>query len=96
MTVETGVLLYMNLKLTSFQKNAMDSVLADIDFADPTADSDVEMPDLTPRAVQKQEKKKRDKKKEKGPGEEKKKKKRKHEEANGEVEFKKKKKKTKA
>lgn len=74
--------------------NAMDNVLADIDVADPTADvdSDEEMADVAPRAVQKQEKQKKDKKektKEK-KGEEsakgEKKKKRKHGEANGDGE----------
>ena len=71
----------------------MDSVLADIDVADPTAnvDSDEEMADVAPRAVQKQEKQKRDKKEkrkekknskgEHGLGEVKKK--RKHDEVNG-------------
>lgn len=74
-------------------RNAMDSVLADIDVADPTAnvDSDEEMADVAPRAVQKQEKQRRDKKEkrkekkeskgEHGLGE--KKKKRKHDEVNG-------------
>ena len=73
----------------------MDRVLADIDVADPTAniDSDEEMADVAPRAVQKQETRKKvkiERKKEKGgnkggegvDGE--KKKKRKHGEANGE------------
>ena len=77
-----------------YQRHAMDSVLADIDVADPTAnvDSDEEMADVAPRAVQKQEKQRRDKKEkgkekkeskgERGLGE-KKKKKRKHDEVNG-------------
>ena len=67
----------------------MDSVLADIDVADPTAnvDDDEEMADVAPRAVQKQEKQRRDKKEKKkskgehGLGEVKKK--RKHDEVNG-------------
>ena len=53
----------------------MDNVLADIDIADPTAniDSDEEMADLAPRAVQKQEKQtkeKKEKRKEKGESKE--------------------------
>ena len=63
------------------QKSAMDSVLGDInvkkgdddddmdddddDDAASDADVDVEMADITPRAVQKQEKKAKDKKKDK-------------------------------
>ena len=45
----------------------MDSVLADIDIEDPTAnvDSDEEMADVAPRAVQKQEKQKEEKQKKK-------------------------------
>lgn len=89
-------------------KQAMDSVLADINIADPAADmdSDEEMADLAPRAVQKQEKQNKDKKekkkdkkdkKSKGDGDEVvEKKKRKHADAEGEVELKKKKKKSKA
>ena len=79
------------------QRNAMDSVLADIEVADPTAamDSDEKMADVAPRAVQKQEKQKKDKEKRKEKGENKgenkgeegaageKKKKRKHGEVNG-------------
>ena len=87
---------------TKLQRNAMDNVLADIDIADPTAnvDSDEEMADVAPRAVQKQEKQKKVKKEKKrekggtGNGEEgeKKKKKRKHGEVNGDGERKKEKK----
>ncbi|CAD6564864.1 MAG: snoRNP complex protein nop56 [Alectoria sarmentosa] len=84
-------------------RNAMDNVLADIDVEDPTADvdSDEEMADVAPRAVQKQEKQKKDKeekkkkeKKEKKEGgvEGGKKKKRKHGEVNGDGERKKEKK----
>lgn len=42
----------------------MDSVLADIDIADPTAniDSDAEMADVAPGAVQKQKEQRKDKK----------------------------------
>jgi nucleolar protein 56 len=45
----------------------MDSILGDINVADPTAgeDSDQEMADLAPRSVGKQEKKKKDKKEKK-------------------------------
>ncbi|MCJ1412414.1 snoRNP complex protein nop56 [Ptychographa xylographoides] len=83
-------------------KNAMDSVLADIDVADPTpgVDSDEEMADIAPRAVQKQEKQKSDKKdktdkkekrvKKDGSSEDIKKK-RKHREVNGEADGRKKK-----
>ena len=68
----------------------MDNVLADIDIADPTAnvDSDEEMADVAPRAVQKQEKQKKEKRKEKAGNKEgkgidrEKKKKRKHGEVN--------------
>lgn len=86
------------------QRNAMDKVLGDIDVEDPTAvvDSDDEMADVAPRAVQKQEKQKKDKKDKKesqkasnsdaGAGGEKKKKMRKHSDVNGEVEGKKEKK----
>ncbi|MCJ1319747.1 snoRNP complex protein nop56 [Xylographa vitiligo] len=78
-------------------KNAMDSVLADIDVEDPTAhiDSDTEMADIAPRAVQKQEKQRKDKKQgksSKSEGLDDKQKKRKHGEANGETDGKKKKK----
>lgn len=79
------------MKNSEAMKNAMDSLLADIDIADPTAgaDEDEDMVDVAPRAVQKQEKKKRDKK-------EKSEKKRKRDAPNGEVgEEKKKKKKEK-
>lgn len=81
------------------KRNAMDNVLADIEVDDPTAhvDSDQDMADVAPRAVQKQEKQKKDKKEKKekrvknedGANE---KKKRKHSETNGEVEGKKQKK----
>ncbi|KAK3173625.1 snoRNP complex protein nop56 [Lepraria neglecta] len=82
-------------------RNAMDSVLADIDVEDPTAkvDTDEDMADVAPRAVQKQEKQKKDKKEKKKEKKEKKtqeevtegekKKKRKHSEVNGEGEKKK-------
>ncbi|MCJ1481898.1 snoRNP complex protein nop56 [Schaereria dolodes] len=80
-------------------KNAMDLVLADIDIADPTAgaESDAEMADIAPRAIQKQEKQKKDKKdkkekKSKKEGRSDDKKKRKHDAINGEVEGKAKKK----
>lgn len=83
-------------------RNAMDSVLTDIDLAGPTADvdSDEEMADVAPRAVQKQEKQKKDKEKRKekrgDKGEQsvegEKKKKRKHGEVNGDKERKKEKK----
>ncbi|MCJ1444420.1 MAG: snoRNP complex protein nop56 [Stictis urceolatum] len=66
-------------------KKAMDSVLGDIAVEDPTADSDVEMADATPRAVQKQEKKHKDKKEKKRKSE-----------VNGDLCDKKKKKKTKS
>ena len=84
--------------LTSFcQKNVMDSILADVDIDDPTAnvDSDEDMADVAPRAVQKQEKQKKDKKeksdkkekekKEKKEGSKEEKKKRRHSEVNGEL-----------
>ncbi|KAL9069934.1 MAG: hypothetical protein Q9161_005248 [Pseudevernia consocians] len=83
-------------------RNAMDSVLADIDVADPSAgvDSDDDMADVAPRAVQKQEKQKKDKKEKRKERENKseegaageKKKKRKHGEVNGDGERKKEKK----
>lgn len=61
------ILLSFQCTDVSMQRNAMDSVLADIDVADPTADidSDEEMAHVAPRAVQKQEKQKKDKKKDK-------------------------------
>lgn len=79
----------------------MDSVLADIDVADPTAhaDSDVEMADIAPRAVQKQRKQKRDEKGHKSTMDGKSEdnyKRRKHGEVNGESDGKKKKKSKKA
>ncbi|KAL8739219.1 MAG: hypothetical protein Q9181_000110 [Wetmoreana brouardii] len=48
-------------------RKAMDDVLADINIEDPTAQvhSDTEMADVTPRAVQKQEKRSKDKKEKK-------------------------------
>ncbi|KAI9790046.1 MAG: snoRNP complex protein nop56 [Piccolia ochrophora] len=51
------------MKNSEAMKQAMDSVLADINVDDPTthADSDEEMADVAPRAVQKQEKQKREK-----------------------------------
>ena len=76
----------------------MDDVLADINVEDPTAgvDSDEEMADVAPRAVQKQEKQKNDKRDKKeskkykqakrekeGNDGERKKKKRKHKELDG-------------
>ncbi|KAE9369561.1 pre-rRNA processing nucleolar protein-like protein Sik1 [Stipitochalara longipes BDJ] len=65
-------------------RSAMDAVLGDINIADPTADAD--MADITPRAVQKQEKKSKDKKKEKSKDKEHKKdKKRRHSEVNGDA-----------
>ncbi|KAL2045512.1 hypothetical protein N7G274_001940 [Stereocaulon virgatum] len=79
-------------------RKAMDSVLADIDVEDPTAqvDRDEDMADVAPRAIQKQENQKKDKKgkkKDKTSQEEiadgEKKKKRKHGEVNGEREKKK-------
>ncbi|KAI9788328.1 MAG: snoRNP complex protein nop56 [Candelina submexicana] len=80
-------------------KSAMDSVLADINVSDPTAgaDSDTEMADIAPRAVQKQEKQKKDKKEKKSKKSkvenlDKKEKKRRHSEVDGEVEGKRKKK----
>ncbi|KAL9109641.1 MAG: hypothetical protein Q9227_005678 [Pyrenula ochraceoflavens] len=59
-------------------KTAMDSILSNMNVADPSAgiDSDEEMPDAAPRAVQKQEKQKQDKEQRKA--EKKKKKKEKH------------------
>ena len=83
---------------SNLQRNAMDSVLADIDVEDPTAkvDSDKDMADVVPRAEQEQEKQKKDKKEKKKEKKEKKtqeeaterekKKKRKHSEVNGEGE----------
>jgi len=63
-------------------RSAMDAVLGDINIAEPTADAD--MADITPRAVQKQEKKSKDRKKEKSKDKEHKKdKKRRHSEVNG-------------
>jgi len=77
-------------------KNAMDSILADIDV-DSTAhvDSDTEMADIAPRAIQKQEKQKKDKKEKKSKKTDDvndKQNKRKHGEANGEMDGKKRKK----
>ena len=73
----------------------MDAVLGDINVADPTAavDSDEEMADVAPRAVEKQETQKKDKKarkenkrREGGADGEKRKKKRKHGAVNGDLE----------
>lgn len=73
----------------------MDEVLGDLAIADQTADAD--MADITPRAVQKQEKKSKDKKKEKSKDKEHKKdKKRRHSEVNGTAEDGEKKKKKKS
>jgi nucleolar protein 56 len=87
--------------LTSSQKQAMDTALSRMDIDGPSADvdSDEDMADIAPRAVQKQEKQKKDKKK----GKKDKKseegttdvKKRKHADVNGEVDGEKKKKKKK-
>lgn len=75
----------------------MDNVLADIDVDDPTAhvNGAIEIGDVAPRAIQKQEKRKKDKKKNKnelndkkaadGVDGEKKKKKRKHSEVDDEI-----------
>lgn len=63
----------------------MNAVLGDLNVADPTADP--EMADITPRAVQKQEKKEKKEKKEKSKDKEgKKDKKRRHSEVNGDEE----------
>ncbi|KAH6677402.1 hypothetical protein B0J14DRAFT_636101 [Halenospora varia] len=78
-------------------KAAMDAVLGDIKVDNPA--DDVEMADITPRAVQKQDKKSKDKKakKEKSKDkEEKKDKKRRHSEVNGDEEVVEKKKKKKS
>jgi nucleolar protein 56 len=78
--------------LTIVQKTAMDTILADINIDGQGAgeDSDVDMADATPGAVQKQEKKSKDKKEKKekkhkkGKSEDgREKKKRKHAEVNG-------------
>ena len=87
------------MKNETAMKNAMDSVLAKMDIDDPAEgiDSDEEMADVAPQAVQKQEKKKKDKKKEKkhkSEDGETKEKKRKHD-LDGEVDGEKKKKKKK-
>ena len=94
----------MDTVLTSSQKQAMETALSRMDIDGPSADldSDEEMADVAPRAVQKQEKQKKDKKKEakekrsrkseEGVSDDKK---RKHAELNGEVDGEKKKKKTK-
>lgn len=90
------------ITLTNPQKEAMDSVLAQMDVDDlPKADADEEMFDVEPTAVQKQEKRKKDKsekkskKRESEGGDAKSEKKRKHSEAD-DGEKKKKKKKDKA
>ena len=71
----------------------MDKVLGDIHVSDPLADPD--MADITPRAVQKQEKKSKDKG-EKEEKKDKKDKKRRHSEVNGDEEVGEKKKKKKS
>jgi hypothetical protein len=90
--------------LTSLQKQAMDTALSRMDIDGPSADaeSDEEMADVAPGAVQRQEKQKKEKKKEKKDkkshktGEEASDvKKRKHPEVNGEVDGEKKKRKKK-
>jgi nucleolar protein 56 len=95
----------MDKVLTSSQKQAMEAALSRMDIDGPSADldSDEEMADVAPRAVQKQEKQKKDKKKEakekkshkseEGVSDDKK---RKHTELNGEVDGEKKKKKKKS
>jgi len=85
------------MKNEDAMKNAMDAVLGDINIADPSADAD--MADITPQAVQKQEKKVKDKKEKQAKSkdkEEKKDKKRRHSEVNGDTELSEKKKKKKA
>ena len=90
------------MKNETAMKNAMDSVLANMDIDDPAdgIDEDEEMADVAPQAVQKQEKKKKDKKKEKkhksedGQSEEKKRKHAVDGEVDGEKQKKKKKKST--
>ncbi|EKD14996.1 uncharacterized protein L3040_003807 [Drepanopeziza brunnea f. sp. 'multigermtubi'] len=62
-------------------KSAMDAVLGDIKVADPSEDA--EMADITPQAVQKQEKRSKDKKEKSKDKTSKKDKKRRHSEANG-------------
>jgi len=76
-------------------KGAMDAVLGDIHIADPTSD-DVDMADITPRAIQKQEKKSKDKKEKKEKSKDKSEKKRRHSEVNGDGEAVEKKKKKKS
>jgi len=63
-------------------KGAMDAVLKDIQIPNPSA-VDADMADITPRAIQKQEKKSKDKKDKSKSKEEKKDKKRRHSEVNG-------------
>ncbi|KAF4635143.1 hypothetical protein G7Y89_g2971 [Cudoniella acicularis] len=75
-------------------KSAMDAVLGDIKVDNPA--DDVEMTDITPRVVQKQEKKSKDKKEKKEKSKDKKDKKRRHNEVNGDAELAEKKKKKKA
>ncbi|KAI9822331.1 MAG: snoRNP complex protein nop56 [Pycnora praestabilis] len=87
-------------------KNAMNSVLADINIGDPTAvaDLDEDMADIAPRAVQKQDKKNKDKKERKEKKSRKSAdgdvdenaKKRRHSEVNMEMDGKKKKKRSKS
>jgi nucleolar protein 56 len=78
-------------KLTCVQRTAMDSVLADINV-DGT-NNDVELADVAPRGVRKQEKQKDKKVKKEKDSKVDDKKKRRHSEVNGEVEGEKKKKK---
>ena len=76
----------------------MDAALKDIHVADPTT-ADIDMADITPRAVQKQEKKHKDKKAKREKQKDKehqKDKKRRHSEVNGDSEDVKRKKKSKA
>jgi nucleolar protein 56 len=89
----------MDTVLTSSQKQAMETALSRMDIDGPSADldSDEEMADIAPRAVQKKDKKKeakekRSRKSEEGVSDDKK---RKHTELNGEVDGEKKKKKKK-
>ncbi|KAK2628912.1 hypothetical protein QTJ16_002015 [Diplocarpon rosae] len=75
-------------------KSAMDAVLGDMKIDDPAEDA--EMADITPRAVQKQEKKSKDKKDKSKEKDSKKDKKRRHSEVNGDEEAIEKKKKKKS
>lgn len=83
-----------NTKLTCVQRTAMDSVLADINV--DATNNDVELADVAPRGIRKQEKQKKDKKaKKEKDSKVDDKKKRRHSEVNGEVEGEKKKKRSK-